>query len=179
MQIRLLVGLWALGVSVGWCWGSEPVCYRTAAEAAEQTGVRGVAGYRLESERRDLYAGTRWVLVRSCEHPERPAVVVLVGTSALPGLFERPTAIPISIPIPTVTHAQPARVLVLQAGTRVRVVTDEGLVRVEQPGVALAGGAAGERVRVRLVSFSTEQPVERFVSGILSSSGVVVEVEKP
>ncbi len=166
MRGKLWIGMaFAGAVWVGWLSASEPVCFRTPADAAGQTGVRGVSGYRLESVNRDVYAGTVWAVVKSCEHPERPGMVVFAGTSAVsPGVPQ--------------TEARVLRPFLLQAGAKVQVVMDDGLAHVEMGGVALAGGAAGDQVRIRLTPVNREQTTEQFAMGVVRGSGVVEVVAR-
>ena len=165
MRIWILLGLM---VSLGSqrCAASEPVCFRTPAEAAEQAGVRGTSGYRLESVRRDVYAGTVWAEVRSCEHPERPGVLVLgrVGQSA---------AVTGTAALHAVQVAVAPRTLVLQAGARVRLVLDDGVVRLETGAIALGSGAVGDEVRVRIVPVSEGAGGEQIATGVVRGAGLV------
>lgn len=156
----LVIVCWASG-----CRASEPVCFRTPADAAEQTGVRGVSGYWLESANRDVYAGTVWAVVKSCEHPERPGVVVFGGLGQRPAMSAH-------------AEVQSSRPRLLQAGARVQVVIDDGLARLQMSGIALAGGAAGDPVRVRLIPASAEQGTEQFATGVVRGSGTVEVMTK-
>lgn len=156
----LIIVCWA-----GGCRASEPVCFRTPADAVAQTGVRGVSGYWLESSNRDVYADTVWAVVKSCEHPERPGVVVFGGSGLGPATLPH-------------AQAQSSRTRLLQAGARVQVVINDGLARLEMSGIALAGGAAGDPVRVRLIPSSAEQGTEQFATGVVRGSGTVEVVAK-
>ncbi len=159
MRVGGLVLVTVLGGAKAW--GSEPVCFRSPGEAAAQNGVRGVTGYRLESERRDVLAGTVWAVVRSCEHPERPAALVLAGVSmrargAAGGANDR------------------GRSLALLAGAKVRVVLSDDVSRIEMNGLAQGSGAVGERVLVRLMPPNAEPGArEQFATGVVRGAGLV------
>jgi len=172
--MRWMVGVIAGMMACGVARASEPSCYRSAAEAAAQVGVRGVEGYRLEAVRRDVFAGTVWAIVKSCGHPERPGVMVLtsLGTGMASGVgMTRPAS----------------QALVMLAGSRVRLVQTSENVQMEMSGVAQGSGAVGDRVRVRLVPVSLEGGAgeqaswatsERFATGVVRSRDLV-EVEGP
>jgi hypothetical protein len=155
-------------LSTCWAWGSEPVCYRSAQEAAEQAGTRGVEGFRMESLERDPFSGVNWAQIRSCGHPERPAVMVMASAGAslrVAGHAAR------SVPV--------ARPMVLHAGERVRLVEATENTRVEMSGIAQANGAAGDRIRVRLLPLSAADGgggwpvVERFVTAVVRGDGLL------
>jgi hypothetical protein len=173
MRVRAVWVVAMFGM-VGSAFASEPSCYRSSAEAAAQSGVRGVEGFRLEAVRRDSFSGTSWATVKSCAHPEWPGTLVMVSAwSAGAGA--------------SVAHAQRsdpgvAKALAMQAGTRVRYVETSGNVRLEVSAVAQASGAIGDQVRVRLVPVSGEGSAdggsswsgsERFAIGIVRSRDVV------
>ena len=143
-------------------WASEPVCFRSPGEAAAQNGVRGVTGYRLESQRRDVLAGTVWAVVRSCGHPERPATLVLAGAAVV-----RPAGLAAGV-------NDASRSLALLAGTKVRVVVHDDVSRIEMNGVAQGSGALGERVVVRLVPANAEPGApEQFATGVVCGASLV------
>jgi hypothetical protein len=174
--MRMRVGLAMVLVGACGCaWGSEPSCYRSSAEAAAQTGVRGVEGYRLETVRRDVFSGAVWATVKSCGHPERPGVMLLasVGTGLGGG---------ISVGMARRSEIAADRVLVMLAGTRVRFVETDENARMEMSAVAQSSGAVGDRVRVRLLPVSSDggsdgatswASSERFATGIVRSRDLV------
>lgn len=137
-------------------------CFRSAAEAATQTGVRDELGYRLAGVSRDLFGGRRWAEVRSCKHPERPAMLV--------ALEDRATGQMSPAHEDGGMKTEPRHVLVA-AGSRVTVVSAEAMVRMEVMGVAVESGAAGERVRVRLVMEG--QAGERIAWGVVRTAELV------
>ncbi len=138
----------------GGAWASEPGCYRTAEAAAAQAGVRGVDGYRLEGRRRDVFSGAVWATVKSCAHPERPGIMVIVsGEAGRSG----------------VALKHDAAAMILLAGSKVTLVEMDDFVRIEMQGVAQGSGALGDRIKVRLVAVSADGG-ERFVDGIVRGS---------
>ncbi len=172
MRVRM-VGVLVISVMCGvmrWAAASEPSCYRTVGDAASQTGVRGVQGYRLETLRRDAFSGVEWATVRSCGHPEWPGTLVMLSAwSSGGGLAGRRSEI------------AGARALLMLAGTRVRLVETSGNVRMEMSGVAQGSAALGERVKVRMMPVSgdgTDSGTswagnERFLTGVVRGSELV------
>ena len=139
-----------LGVS-GMAFASEPprTCFRSVAEAVAQThlleGVRTDGlGFRVEDLQRDVLHGRDWAMVRSCEHPERPAVAVAVGRIT---------------PLPDAAPAHSKAPLVL-GGVEVRLVRLEANSRLEMRGVTQAAGALGDTVRVRVLRVGEDQSAE-------------------
>ena len=135
MRVIVLVVL-----MLGWCaCRAEVSCYRTAAQAAAGVGELEGGGYRLEFVRADAFGGRSWARVRSCAHPEWPAVVI-------PG-----AALAAETP-----HGRGGRTVanmehpVLLAGATVRVVMVEDRVRIETEGVTQTSGRVGDRVMVRI-----------------------------
>ena len=100
---------------------AESACFRTAHEAAVESGVRDGMGFRLEGVRVDGVRGTSWATVRSCLHPEQPGRVLAVA-----GTVRKSTGTPAETP----------RELLVRANQDVVVVATEGLVRMELAGVA-------------------------------------------
>lgn len=155
-------------------WASEPGCYRTEDAAAEQVGVRGVEGFRLEGVHRDVFSGASWATVKSCQHPERPGVLVLLNAGARGAGSHEPAS-----------EAAAARPMVVLAGSRVRLVISDAVSRMEVSAVAQTSAALGDRVRVRLVAVSggggsdavqSWGTNERFAVGVVKSTNLV-EVE--
>lgn len=143
-------------------------CFRSVGEAATQTGVREELGYRLAGVSRDVFGGRRWAEVRSCKHPERPSVLVALedGRPAGEAHPNEDTA------VVRMGHADGRHWEVLvRAGSRVTLVSAEAMVRMEVMGVAVESGAAGERVRVRLVTEG--QAGERIAWGVVRTAELV------
>ncbi len=146
---------WVLvaGLVSGECYGEE-FCFRSAAEAVAQRGVRDGVGFRLEGVRVDRLGGGAWARVVSCEHPERPGVSVRVEQ----GVEGKTVADKVAVRV-----SQAERVMV--AGTRVRVVRTEAMARVEVSGIVQDGGAVGDRVRVRIEARDGGEA--RFLEGLV------------
>ena len=125
---------------------AEVGCYRTPAQAAAEVGEMEGGGYRLEFIRTDAFGGRSWARVRSCVHPEWPAVVVgLEGWSVARAHLNRDKA--------AVEMGNPGSLVgppVVRAGVRVRVFDQEEWVRIEMVGVVQADGRVGDRVMVRI-----------------------------
>lgn len=194
-------------------WASEPVhgCFRSPAEAVlmapgggSQTasfvadeGRDVVQGdtFRLESVRRDVLLGRSWAVVRSCEHPERPALVIdmlqaagAVNTMLATREAESTSAVgrgrsraressgdlESSVPdraAATFSARTLAGATVLVAGSRVQVVRVEQNVRLTMLAVAERSAAIGERVRLRVVREAGEG--EEFIEGVVRGARLV------
>jgi hypothetical protein len=172
-----LVASALLGAGVGWA--SEPPrgCFRSVAEAALQTRALDpgtirpeTLGFRLEDRRPDALRATSWAVVRSCDHPERPAVMVQVPDAAggRMGRLE-----PASQGIST-SHAAALVELAVTAGSLVRVVRVEANLRFDTVGVAQVGGAIGDRIRVRLMrtADSAGEP-EQFLTATIRGANLL------
>src|ERR1700722_19179609 len=75
---RVGLGIAILLLGVGAC-SAEVTCFRTPAQAAVQVGQQEGGGYRLEFVRADVFGRRSWASVKSCAHPEWPAVIVARG----------------------------------------------------------------------------------------------------
>jgi hypothetical protein len=166
--------LFAVGLCIGSASGSEPACYATEDAAAQQVGVRGVEGYRLESLRRDVFSGAWWATVRSCQHPEQPARLVLAGrTGAAHGDVLNATSVSVAAPA--------ERPMAVLAGRRVLAVEVGAMARLEMSAIAQSSGRVGDRIRLRLLAISdvgadsagSWSAPERFAVGVIRSSEVV------
>jgi hypothetical protein len=151
--------------------GSERLCFRTAAEAAAQSGVRDDDGFRLEAMRPDPLDGRAWALVRSCARPEMPAQWVLSGPPGASGLGRQRA----SLGKATLVQRASIAAAVLHAGSRVTLVLYDDAVRLEVEGIALAGGMVGDKVKVRILPASAEAS-ERIAEGTIRGANLV-EVE--
>jgi hypothetical protein len=140
--VTVPVGSWAVELPRG--------CFRSVAEAVAQThalepagiGIERLSsglGFRLEDVRRDALLNKSWAIVRNCEHPEYPAVVVVVPGSVKAEAGAAAGAAP------------PAAALTVKAGVTVRLVRNEANVRMEMPAVTVSGGMLGERIQARVV----------------------------
>ncbi len=153
-------------------WASEPPrgCFRSIAEAAQQTHLLDPAnvsaesgGFRLEDMRRDRMLNKRWAIVRSCDHPERPATTVAMGAEETPQAAVAQAKEPVKAP----AYAAP----VVRAGSTVRLVGNDGNLRFETMGVAQTNGALGQQIQVRLVSATTNNDAAaRVLTGTVRSA---------
>lgn len=109
-----------------------------------------------------MFGGRRWAEVRSCKHPERPAVLVALEDRSSNEVQAGHEDAGLKM--------EPRHVLVA-AGSRVTVVSAEAMVRMEMMGVAVESGAAGERVRLRLVTEG--QAGERIAWGVVRTAELV------
>jgi hypothetical protein len=138
---------------------AEYVCFRTAAEAAAQSGVRDRDGYRLEAIRRDPLQPANWATIRSCGHPEQPALLVLAS-----GEMVRP-------PVAATARTPVWSSALLRAGSQVTLVITDGVARIEMQAIALANGVIGEKVKVRILSSTTGE--ERIAEGVVRDRTLV------
>lgn len=138
---------------------AEVNCFRTPAMAAVQVGEQEGGGYRLDFTRRDEVGGRTWATVRSCSHPEWPAVVVATAGTVKPRLSGGKAVAEVRQPI-------------MRGGTTVRVVQGDAMVRLEMAGVAQANAGVGERVLVRLLS-AGDGAEERVAEAVVRSAYVV------
>jgi hypothetical protein len=118
---------------------AEVSCFRTPAQAAVQVGEQQGGGYRLEFVRQDAFGSRNWATVRSCAHPEWPAVVVRSAAS-------------VTAPAVNVSAAAQVAPPIVVGGSRVRVVLADAMARVEMSGVAQASGRVGDRIAVRILA---------------------------
>jgi len=125
---------------------AEVSCYRTPAQAAVQMGEQEGGGYRLEFVRLDAVGGKSWATVRSCVHPEWPAVVV----RAKDGRATPEAHVTGDKTVANMGH--PAIPVVVAGGRRVTVVEVAANVRMEMSGVAQGSGRVGELVWVRILA---------------------------
>lgn len=182
-------------------WASEPVrgCFATPAEAAmgmarvasevdpliaqdAMNGTRVGDGFRVEGVRRDVLLGRSWALVRSCGHPERPAVAVemlrMAGEEARLGRgrsrareVAEAGAEPVVREVRRTEELARAEAPVLLAGSRVEVIRVEQNMRLRMEAVAERSAAVGERVRLRVVREAGEDA--EFVEGVVRGAGLV------
>ena len=120
--------------------GASSPCYVSPEAAAIGVGAPSAAnaGFRLTSRRWDPVIGRNWVTIESCEHPERPAMLLPSSLPAGPAVGRL---------APTTAAVRP----VVLAGETVRIQYTEGNMRIEMGGVAQASGNPGDTIRVRLI----------------------------
>jgi hypothetical protein len=141
--LRVSAVVAALLMGTGAC-QAEVTCFKTAAQAAVQVGEQDGGGYRLEFVRRDGISGRNWASVRSCAHPEWPAVVVVTGAAPVaPSQPGRNEAVAKAVPVPPP---------VVTGGRTVRVVLMDAVSKLEMTGITQGSGRLGDVVRVRILA---------------------------
>lgn len=89
----------------------------------------------------DLVLHQQWRTTTDCDHPERPARAMLTYSST---------------PLPkTIQH--PSRPLVVRAGDRIRLWSQQNNTRMELTGIAEESGAVGSTVHVRLTTSASAE----------------------
>jgi len=111
-------------------------CHVTPAQALDSSisSLKGLdnEGYRLDSVRWDPLLQRQWAVVRSCEHPDLPPLMLPVNRFG-----QRASA--------------KALFLIVHAGDIVHIESQEEFVRVEMTGIAEESGVVGGRVRVHVL----------------------------
>ncbi|MBS1821216.1 MAG: flagella basal body P-ring formation protein FlgA [Acidobacteria bacterium] len=93
----------------------------------------GMHGYRVANLRWDPFLQQQWAIVVSCAHPELPPLTLRV-----PGQSNRYTG-PMKFSSPAVRN-----------GDRVRLWSQDSVIRVEMAGLAEGNAAVGDRIRIRV-----------------------------
>ena len=142
-------------VSLGACStaAAQPGCFQSVAAAVNGTGVEDAQGFRVEAATHSTLDGLTWARVRSCAHPGWPPRLVRTGARTAP-------------PQSPATPAFEPFAIIMRAGAPVTVLSLEPSVRLQIAGIAIEGGALGQRVRVRIASDGEE----RFVAGLVKSA---------
>jgi hypothetical protein len=128
--------------SVSGACASTPAAALQAAQSSTGTSVptlAGARGFRVASVRWDSLQQRNWAVIESCDHRERPSVVIALGAPA-PALSAASLTRP-NVPPP-----------IVRAGDIVRLWKNDRLAHLEIIGIAEENGAAGTRVRVRLAA---------------------------
>lgn len=145
-------------------------CARTPAQAVKMYQFPETAselalkdGYRITTVHRDPLLHQRWAMVTNCNHPERPALALLLSDSQLK--FEEKGQ-QVQNPFP-----------VVHAGDLVQLWSQERDLRIEVAGRAEESGAIGSRVRVRVVRPGLDRGQEQVFLGVVRGPGNV-EIER-
>ncbi|MEO6801997.1 MAG: hypothetical protein ABI197_01995 [Granulicella sp.] len=109
------------------------------ATVAAAPGLAGAHGFRVASVRWDSIERRNWAVIESCDHSDRPPVVVAMDAPAP------------ALPAATVTRPYTSLPLV-RAGDIVRLWKNDRMAHLEIIGIAEENGAAGAHVRVRLAA---------------------------
>jgi hypothetical protein len=136
-------------------------------------------GYRRQGSFYDFTLGRTWVVLASCGHPEMPRLAVAAGqhpeqeSAPATGSGEAVLASPGAKlgkgadPPPPLRAAPPLSRPLVVAGERVRLWRQDGVARLDLAGIALGSGAAGSRVRVRVLASG------KVFRGMVRAPGVV------
>ena len=156
----VLAGLCSTGWAVGPC-AATPAAALKAFESGQVSNDVVDEGYRVTRMHRDAVLGTRWASVERCGHPELP--VVTLQASGVGSTAER--AEQTRVAGAAVLAAGPK---VIRPGETVRLWRQETNVRMEMAAVSDEGGAAGDRIRMR-VTVQGESGVDnvRYVYGLV------------
>ena len=163
----LLTGMLQPGCAVAW---PETAIAQGPVAAAVQAEC-GAQGYRVVARQWDAVLGRSWELRQACAHPEWPARLV-AGRSAGAVWPARDGV------AGTKEVAQIVPPLLVHAGDRVRLWSQDERVRIEMSGVVEQSARGGERVVVQIARQSEDavMTVER-ISGIVRGAGDV-EMER-
>jgi hypothetical protein len=163
----LLTGILLAGGAAAW---PGTAVAQAQAVAAVQAGC-GAQGYRVVARQWDVLLGRSWELRQECAHPEWPARLV-AGSAAGTGATARDGV------AGTKEVAQIVPPLLVHAGERVRLWSQDERVRIEMSGVVEQSARGGERVVVQIARQSEDSgmTVER-IGGIVRGAGDV-EMER-
>jgi len=139
--------------------------------AAAAQAECGAQGYRVVARWWDVVLGRDWELRQACAHPEWPARLVAAsamgaGSTARDGVAG------------TKEVAQAKQPLLVHAGDRVRLWSQDEMVRIEMSGVVEQSARGGEHVVVQIARQNEDagMTVER-IGGIVRGAGDV-EMER-
>ena len=163
----LLTGMLQAGCAVAW---PGTAVAQAQAVAAVQAGC-GAQGYRVVARQWDVLLGRGWEMRQACAHPEWPARSV-AGSAAGAGTTARDGV------AGTKEVALTVQPLLVHAGDRVRLWSQDERVRIEMSGVVEQSARGGERVVVQIARQSEDSgmTVER-IGGIVRGAGDV-EMER-
>jgi len=103
-------------------------------------------GYQVQAVRWDPLLQQSWAVIRSCDHLERPALMMRTD---LP--ITKPSVLSTLFPVSS-TAGWSAGVPIVRAGDVVRLWKSESYAHIELMGTAEENGGVGTRVRVRLAA---------------------------
>lgn len=123
------------------------------------------SGYRVVARRYDAELRKTWEFRQDCGHPEWPAYSVAVSNAAL--LTGNLTSLPQA-------HASNIEPLLVRAGERVRLWSQDASSRIEITGIAEQSARAGERINVRVAHQTDDSGLAiQHIAGIVRASGNV------
>jgi hypothetical protein len=134
----------------------------------------GAEGYRVMARRWDALLQRSLEVRQDCAHPERPARMIAVGPKDMRMADMGPMAHVGIAPVRTNEVAQSAAPLLVHAGDRVRLWSQDERVRIEMSGVVEQSARSGDRVLVQVTrrNEDTGMSVER-IAGIVRAVGDV------
>ncbi len=126
------------------------------------------AGHKaIVSVKRDSLLSLQWAVTVDCEHPERPARMVLLRDNAAAADGVKAAEV-------RSVRVEPVATMLVRAGETVRLWSQDDVTRLETTGVAQESGAAGKQVRVRLLRQGmNSDEAEIFVIGVVDGLGSV------
>jgi hypothetical protein len=141
-----------------------------AAAQAQTLAGCGANGYRVFATRWDVVLGIGLELRQDCAHPEWPARMVVIGSTGT-ALTARNVSLGTNEAAPSV---QP---LLVHAGDRVRLWSQDEMVRIEMSGVVEQSARSGERVVVQITRQNDESgtTVERIAGTVRGAGDVEME----
>ena len=163
----LLTGMLQPGCAVAW---PETAIAQGPTVSAVQAEC-GAQGYRVVARQWDAVLGRSWELRQACAHPEWPARL-FAASAAGAGLTARDGVAGTKELVQTVPP------LLVRAGDRVRLWSQDETVRIEMSGVVEQSARGGERVVVQVARQSEDSgmTVER-IHGVVRGAGDV-EMER-
>ena len=158
-------------------------CARTPAGAVELArGVQGglllsqTDGYRVQTVRWDAAQHQSWAVIQNCAHPELPSLAVLTNLPTPFAAAGALAAVPVSGVLPGLLSVSGAiiranaAVAIVKAGDLVRLWKSDANAHIELIATAEENGAAGARVRVRLVKpkdLDGQTAAPQFLAGVV------------
>jgi hypothetical protein len=116
-------------------------------------------GYRVTRIQADQVLGRRWAMISRCDHPEWPVLALPANeASSLPSTREMESAVTSGF------RTDP----LVRAGDVVRLWKQEGVLRIEVPGISEESGGLGKTIRVRLLRRNTDDlSIPKQFSGVI------------
>jgi hypothetical protein len=130
---------------------AQAACYNSPTAAVDSlrpgsltAPVSSGGGYRVTTIQSDPLLGQRWVMIASCDHPERPVIAFQdQGSSVLQQIAQEHDVNSHEIPV-------------VRIGDIVLLWKQEDLLRIEVAGVAEENGGLSKTIRVRLLHRNTD-----------------------
>jgi len=134
----------------------------------------GVEGYRVMARRWDALLQRNLEVRQDCTHPEWPARLVALASTNMSSSNAFPMERVGIVPVRTVEAAAIATPLLVHAGDRVRLWSQDERVRIEMSGVVEKSARCGDRVMVQVTRRSEEtgMTVDR-LAGVVRAAGDV------